>query len=357
MRVLFLHHQQRLHFRQEPGYNDLFLPIRESPRLTAWAEFVYQPILRQFVDYELRLLGDRPLSQVEQIQAWMRANQAFYPCLVPVIETSAPDLIVYSPTYLRETINPLIFQALKRQFPNLRLFTQLWDYDEGNPLMLMFERDIIKASDVVGISDNLSRFERIRNRQDIFAEFENTDAVIWLPTRPNPHAFRPGSEPKTIDVAVVGNAEAFRAEVVADLAGRYGQRFVHAGGFSDRFLSHDDYAAVIRRAKIVVNSQTVPGRIQIKARTREVLACRGFLLDQHNTETERFFAGSGVVLWRDFDDLHAKIDYYLAHDEEREAVVAATHRWYLDRFPTATYFDEILHHLQRRTERPAGPYI
>ena len=355
MKVLFLHHQQRRHFREEPGYNDLFLPLRESPRLTEWAEFVYQPVLRQFVDYELRLLGDTPPPQIEQVRAWMRANEAFYPCLVTVVETTAPDLIIYSPTFLRETINPLLFQSLKQQFPNIRLFTQLWDYDENNPLMLMFERDVIKASDLVAISDNISRCERIRNREGIFADFENTDAVVWLPSRVNPRAFRPLNEPKTIEVCLFGNAEGFRADVIADLTVHYRERFTHAGGHSDRhFLTYDDYAVLISRAKVVVNSQTIDSRIQIKARTREVLACRGFLIDQHNSETERFFEGSGVVLWKDFDDLHAKIDYYLAHDQEREAIAAAAHQWYLERFSAATYFDEILDHLRRRAERPAG---
>ena len=353
MKVLFLHHQQRRHYREEPGYNDLFLPLRESPHLTNWSEFVYQPILRQFFEYEIRLLGDRAATQMDQVQAWMRANQAFYPCLVPVIETAAPDLIIYSPTYMRETISPLLFQALKRQFPKLRLFTQFWDYDEGNPLWLMFERDIIKASDLVAIGDSFSRFERIRNRQDVYASFENTDAVVWLPARPNPHVFRPRSEPKTVEVCVIGSSEGFRAELIADLSRHYGPRFVHAGGVmeNDRFVSYEEYASLICRAKIVVNSQTVPSRVQIKARTREVLACRGFLLDQRNAETERFFAGSGVALWNDFDDLHAKIDYYLAHDQEREALATTTHQWYLEHFPVATYFDEILDHLRRRAEK------
>jgi hypothetical protein len=49
---LFLHHQQRRNFRDEPGYNELFLPLCESPLLKNPQEFVYQPVLRQFFQYE-----------------------------------------------------------------------------------------------------------------------------------------------------------------------------------------------------------------------------------------------------------------------------------------------------------------
>jgi hypothetical protein len=57
---LFLHHQQRRNFRDEPGYNELFLPLCESPLLKNPQEFVYQPVLRQFFQYEQRARSCQP---------------------------------------------------------------------------------------------------------------------------------------------------------------------------------------------------------------------------------------------------------------------------------------------------------
>jgi hypothetical protein len=254
-------------------------------------------------------------------------------------------------TFLHESIYPTVFRALKAEFPGVRLFTQLWDQDENNPLMVWFERELIEVSDLVSVPDSISRAERMRRGDVPYAGLTNSEAVAWLPTRPNPAVFKPRDLPKSIDVSVLGSSSPFRQSVIADLSARYGERFVHAGGYmkKDKFVSYADYADVIHRSRIIVNAQTSADGQQIKGRTREVLACGGFLLDQRNAETTRFFEDSGAVLWQDIDDLHAKLDHYLAHDDERRRVATATHQWYVQRYPTESYFEEILTALQQRT--------
>ena len=353
MKVLFLHHQQRRHFTEEPGYNELFQPMRLSPTITECHEFVYQTVFRQYFQYEG---GYATSDEAAKFQAYGRACLTFFPVLQQTLEICRPDIVINSSSWPHESVPPILLFAIQGQFPNVRIFTQLWDYDEGNPLLMWYEREIIKASHLVSICDNHARLQRIKRREGHYAEYDNVDAVVWLPTRPNPQVFtpRPPEAPRDIDICLLGSTEGFREQVVAALRQRYGSRFVNAGGYmpGDNYLSYADYANLIHRAKIIVNTQTRPEREQVKGRVREVLACGGFLLEQSTGETERFLDGSGVILWNDMSDLGAKIDRYLADEGQREHIAATAHAWYQERYPARTYFDEVLALLEKRQLRP-----
>ena len=83
-------------------------------------------------------------------------------------------------------------------------------------------------------------------------------------------------------------------------------------------------------------------RIQLKARVREVLSCGAFLLEQDTEESRRFLEGSGVVLFDGYPDLFAKIDHYLAHDEERERIARRAHEWYRARYSPDRAMQQII---------------
>lgn len=61
--------------------------------------------------------------------------------------------------------------------------------------------------------------------------------------------------------------------------------------------------------------------LQIRLRDFEVPMSGGFYMVEYMEELEEFFeVGKEIVCYRDADDLIEKIRYYLAHDEEREAI-------------------------------------
>lgn len=63
---------------------------------------------------------------------------------------------------------------------------------------------------------------------------------------------------------------------------------------------------------------------QIKGRHFEIPACGGFLLTSPADDLENFFVpDKEMVLFHGIDDYVEKIKYYLAHDEEREAIAKA----------------------------------
>ena len=327
MRVLFLHHQQRRPYTCEPGYNELYRPLMASGVVEACGEFVYQTPLRALIETCRRQSGR---EQVD-FAIYLEANRRFAREFLAEVTRAEPELLVYSATWPNASIHPALFAQAKRQFPGLKLFCQLWDYDEDSHTFLWYEREIIACADLVSVPDSYYRAQRIRERRPPYSDFINTDVVHWLPTLPDPAVFRPRDdvEPE-VAVSVLGSSEGSRAALIAGLARRYGQGFRHVGGYQpgDATVSFEDYAAAIHRTRIVVNSQTVAHRVQVKGRVREVLACRGFLIDQANAETLRYFRGSGVPLFTDFDDLVARIDHHLACDQRRRAACARSHDWY-----------------------------
>lgn len=58
------------------------------------------------------------------------------------------------------------------------------------------------------------------------------------------------------------------------------------------------------------------------ARTFEIPACKGFMLHIDNEEARSLYrVGEEIDVFKDVDELCDKIEYYLAHDEEREAMI------------------------------------
>ena len=65
-------------------------------------------------------------------------------------------------------------------------------------------------------------------------------------------------------------------------------------------------------------------REQIKGRNFEIPGCEGFLLTGDADNLRNYYQdGKEIVIYKDINDLVEKIEYYLEHDEEREAIAKA----------------------------------
>jgi hypothetical protein len=338
LKLLFLHHQQRFDYRAEPGYNELFRPLTKARQVTGWSEFVYQTLLRQFLIYELALRGKKAdrnptqfIMQNLDAESYGAANLALQPILEQVIASANPDIIIYSLTWGTEAIHPVILGRLKTTFPKIKLFAQQWDYEEGAAFFHSVERGTIAAADCYSVCDNHDRLRRIQAyASPHYGNYTNVDRVRWLPTVLDPDLYRPLGMVKDIDILIIGSSEGYRRDVITALQHRYGGRFQHLGGHMpwDKMLTVENYVEAINCAKIVVNTQTAPQRVQVKGRVREVLSCGGFLLEQDNAESREFLAGSDVVFFSGLDALFSSIDVYLANDAERDRIARSTHEWY-----------------------------
>jgi len=96
-------------------------------------------------------------------------------------------------------------------------------------------------------------------------------------------------------------------------------------------LTGQAYARALQAAKInlAITSGIVKGASQgdfVTTRTYQIPACGGFMLHERNPELlELFTEGKEVACFESAAELAEKIDYYLAHPEERAAIARAGH--------------------------------
>jgi spore maturation protein CgeB len=89
------------------------------------------------------------------------------------------------------------------------------------------------------------------------------------------------------------------------------------------------YVKAIRAARINLAITSWSNRVEVDettTRTYEIPACGGFMLHERTQELlELYDEGKEVACFGSVEELAAKIQYYLAHSEEREAIARAGH--------------------------------
>ena len=113
-------------------------------------------------------------------------------------------------------------------------------------------------------------------------------------------------------------------------------------------LVGDRYAKAIYGAKI--NLALLSGKVQgssrgdeTTTRTYEIPACGGFMLHENSPELlELYKEGEEVACFSSPQELAEKIDYYMAHPEERNAIAAAGHRMCVPAYSYDNRMAEIL---------------
>lgn len=333
-RTLFLQHEQRRFYWEEPGHAELYLPMVHSGLLGEVRTIPYQRDIR----WLCRVVASESASPAEIL---LNANRAYFLNLDEVLREFRPDLVVYSVTWPHQAVLPEILERLKTRY-KFRLFSVIWDYDEASCELIEFDRGVIAVSDLVGVADSSWRVDRIRNRVGPYADYVNTGVVEFMPTVADPAIYR-SSAVKRHDVTLAGSSEGARIDIHRALVDA-GVPVNRVGGLmrGDRFLALEDYARALSESRIVVNTQTRGERIQLKGRVAQVLASGAFLLEQDNPEARSFLDGLGVEIWNTVDDLVARIGYWLANDAEREARAAETRRLYIERHNPKGYTRRVL---------------
>ena len=149
------------------------------------------------------------------------------------------------------------------------------------------------------------------------------EQVYWLPLGAAGDVHRDHGLSRDIDVAFIGNMDRShnatpRARRLALLAPRY-----HTNELG-RPATPEEVGQIYSRAKIVFNT-SIAGDVTM--RLFEGAACGALVLTDpiapQNGIEELFDVGREVVIYENDDDLCTKIDYLLAHENERSAIARA----------------------------------
>jgi hypothetical protein len=176
---------------------------------------------------------------------------------------------------------------------------------------------------------------------------EGVPQAEWLPFAFDSTLEDPAPQERQYDVGFVGSldqpaTQVERRQVLGLLEARYRMNDFRRPVYGTEMLN------VYRRSRIVVNIP-VPGGFNM--RTFEALAGGALLLTKAvgNGQAELFQDGVHLVTYRDTADLLAKVEYYLAHGSEREAIAAAGRREVLNRH---TYHHRAEQVLGRMSDAP-----
>lgn len=194
------------------------------------------------------------------------------------------------------------------------------------------------VADRIVVQDCYSLYPRAVRRPDKYLP-------LWTPL--DPRLFRHGDGPRDIDVSFLGSVARYpdRKRALGLLAAK-GIDVARGGGQAEAPLTVAEYAAVLRRSKIVLNFARAvfdAPVFQCKGRVVEATLSGALLVEQANPETERWLA-SGVH-YASFEtdaELVDVVQRYLA-DEDARAAIAATGAAHAERtLSAAAYWRRVL---------------
>lgn len=146
-------------------------------------------------------------------------------------------------------------------------------------------------------------------------------SVHWIPAAIDPEALSQMEVERVYDIGIVGSINPSyprRSQRLTELAKRYRTNDM------TRFYPPQEIADIYNRSKIVVN--LMPDGIKtLSFRTFEGMACGALMLiEDTDSGLERLFKkGEHLVVFRNDEEMYSKIDYYLAHIDERERIACA----------------------------------
>jgi spore maturation protein CgeB len=166
------------------------------------------------------------------------------------------------------------------------------------------------------IKEQAFHYDHVFCAQKSGAEKLKRDAgvnAVWVPIGCDPESHRDLGLDRRFDLAFVGTEgkKNLRGELLKALARRYPNSFIGRAG-------SDMLSNIYSSAKIGFNYSI---NDDINMRMFEVLSCGALLvtnLIRGNGFGEIFSPGVNMAVYRDAGELFKVIDYYLAHDDERE---------------------------------------
>lgn len=242
--------------------------------------------------------------------------------------------------FVYKSLSPSFLSRLKHKY-NFRLY--LYDTDSCN--LYAKRREFIFFMDVeLGIYHHIFSFSKVTTQ--FFSRTRKLSAS-FLPFGANPILTQRPAFPKN-DVLFIGSADLrriFLLEQIQDKVKIFGNRWSRnfplisdglKNNISDTGVWGEALYQQLVDAKIVLNitrTQFYGAETGVNLRIFEALAAGCFLLTDYCDEIEELFEiGVEIEVFRSSKELVEKVNYYLSHPEQRDAIALAGHHAFLDRF-------------------------
>ncbi len=158
-------------------------------------------------------------------------------------------------------------------------------------------------------------------------KFLGARRVFWVPNSGvNLKCHRRLETPKLYDVGFAGTPSPRRISILNALKS-VGIEVVYKQVFGE------EYNLFINQCKIFLNMHFTE-LLNTETRLHEILGAGTFALSEEISMPDMYEDGNHLVYWRrgDIDDLVSKINYYLTHKEERQAIALKEHRMVHERY-------------------------
>jgi hypothetical protein len=331
--------------------------------------------------FALRRLGCdvTDIDQQTIIPQWrQRSNRAVRRLLEPRILREYNQLIL---DFASQT-KPDILLAFKGSFVEPRTLETL---RRSRIVLYNYYPDTSPSAHGRMLADSIRRYDCIFYTKK-FWSLHHPEALAGRPSIFLPHGYDPDvhqalpldprdAEEYGHDVTVIGSHTSQKEQLLCQLVRRcpnldlriYGSRWLesshspelgpHIRGFP---LFGSQYARALRAARIslAIMSGRVEGVIQgdeTSTRTYEIPACGGFMLHERTPELlELYEEGREVAAFSSIEELASKIEYYLAHPEERDAIARAGHLRCVPAYSYDERMKEILRHYEASSRSPCA---
>jgi hypothetical protein len=235
----------------------------------------------------------------------------------------------------QETMDRVLAMCAERR-PDLVFFTECWGRASATGLAPLWPILQGLGVPVVTVWHDTARATVWRDlpgiRLNIVADLPQVSIpvhnglALWVPQ--NPELFFDTTIPRDISVLYAGSRAPNMKPGLMEWLKLLNFPIMLIGGPREDKLSWSEYAAIYRRAKIGLNFCKLPDGVpQVKCRVWETINSNAMLLEEANPETAKWLRpGVDYVEFHDQRDCEEKIRYYLAHDNERQAIAMSGYR-------------------------------
>lgn len=242
--------------------------------------------------------------------------------------------------------------------PDLVLFTKLEGIEDGQRfLKILKDRGVKTASWIFDLYFDYPREYRVDTAACFKAQYVVTTdgghAKNWEKKGIKHLCVRQGiykeecfmeSKERKLDIVFVGSDNALcpeRQQVIREIDKAYGDRFTWFGRKNTHEVRSTALNELYSRTKIVIGD-SVYSPYYWSNRVVETLGRGGFLIHQEVPGLKEEFPHIVTYERGNINDLKAKIDYYLEHEEEREDIRKKNFEWVRDTYTMDKKCKELL---------------